>query len=322
VPKTAILTIGLAIGWGAPTKTSSGRSLETLSALAAAALLVASTAATVLEQSALDADPGRAARDGAGGAAASLPAKETMVGAYTGMPYTYPSSVRIGKHGAEAFTIDPVHWYTEPFHNPIYYGARAAQWFTGGKAGMMVDFIHSKAMAELDKESSFSGEIDGKPVPARARIRDIVSKMEFSHGHNMLLLTGLLRLPGIGPRLRPYVGAGAGVLLPHTEVGLTAPGHPRTYEYNFAGPAGQALLGLEVRLSRASFFVEYKFTYGDYDAPLSQMGGSWLGADLWRQLRRWIDGEEPPGGHIDTQIISHQVVSGLAVRFAARPAAP
>jgi hypothetical protein len=127
-----------------------------------------------------------------------------------------------------------------------------------------------------------------------------------------------LRLPGIGARLSPYVGAGAGVLLPHTEVELAAEGHPRTYEYNYAGPAGQTLVGLEVRLSRMSFFVEYKFTFGQYEAPLSQMDGSWLIADLLRQLQRWIKGEQPPGGHVSTQIASHQVVSGLAVRFAPR----
>jgi hypothetical protein len=187
---------------------------------------------------------------------------------------------------------------------------------------MMVDFIHSKAMARLDEEASFSGTVDGTPLPARARISDIAKRLEFSHGHNMLLLNGLVRLPGIGGRLSPYVGAGAGVLLPHTEVELTAPGHPRTYEYNYAGPAGQTLIGLEVRLSRLSFFVEYKFTYADYDAPLSQMNGSWLFSDLWRQIQRWFKGEQPPGGHVSTRIASHQVVSGLAVRFAPRAAAP
>jgi hypothetical protein len=68
--------------------------------------------------------------------------------------------------------------------------------------------------------------------------------------------------------------------------------------------------------------VEYKFTYGGYEAPLSQTEGSWLFADLWRQFQRWMKGEPPPGGHIATDIVSHQVVSGLAVRFAARPAVP
>ncbi len=267
---TGILTIG----WSGTREARDTAGLvDKLSVLAAAVLLTASTAATVLEQSALPGEPSRAERDGAGTGPTTLPTKEIMVGAYGGAPYTYPSPVRIHKDGAEDFTIDPVHWHADPFHNPIYYGARVIRWFTGGKAGMMVDFIHSKAMADLDKEAAFSGQIDGKPLPARARIRDIVNKFEFSHGHNMLLFTGLLRLPSIGARLSPYVGAGAGVLLPHTEIGLAAPGHPRTYEYNFAGPAGQALFGLEVRLSRMSFFVEYKFTYGQYDAPLSQKDG-------------------------------------------------
>ena len=310
----------LMIGWPVTRDQSAGwRSLNALSAVAAAILLTASTAAGVLEQSALEDEPSRALRSG-GEEAATLPGNETVVGAYTGAPYTYPSPVRIGTQGGESITIDPVRWYTDPFHNPIYYGARVARWFTGGRFGTMVDFIHSKAIAQREDEASFTGTIDGKPLAPRARISEIVKKLEFSHGHNMLLFTGLVRLPGIGARLSPYAGAGAGVLLPHTEVELAAEGHPRTYEYNYAGPAGQALIGLEVRLSRMSFFLEYKFTYADYQAPLSQMDGSWLGADLWRQLRRWIDGEPPPGGHVSTTIASHQVVSGLLVRFAPRAA--
>jgi hypothetical protein len=313
MPMTGMLTIG----WSdAPGGARAG--FDKLSVLAAALLLMASAAAGVLEQSSLPGEPSRAEREAGGEPAATLPGREIMVGAYAGAPYTYPSQVRIEKQGAENFTIDPVHWYGDPFHNPIYYGARVAQWFTGGKTGMMVDFIHSKAMARLDEEASFSGQIDGKPLPPRARISDIVKKLEFSHGHNMLLFNGLLRLPGIGARLSPYVGAGAGVLLPHTEVALAAKGHPRTYEYNYAGPAGQALVGLEVRFSRMSFFVEYKFTYGHYGAPLSQMDGSWLVSDILRQIARWMKGEEPPGGHVSTEIASHQVVSGLAVRFAPR----
>jgi hypothetical protein len=239
-----------------------------------------------------------------------------MVGAYMGAPHTYPSAVRIEKEGAYDFTIDPVHWKAQPFKSPIYYGARVVRWFTGGRTGMMVDFIHSKAIADLKKEAAFSGTLDGKPLPPRAKISEIVKKLEFSHGHNLLTLNGLLRLPNIGARVSPYVGAGAGVLLPHTEVKLTN-GDSRTYEYNYAGPAGQALIGLEFRLSRMSVFLEYKFTYAQYEAPLSQMNGSWLILDIWRQFQRWMNGEEPPGGHVSTQLSSHQLVGGLAVRFAA-----
>jgi lipid A oxidase len=318
------MTRSLATGWGADGKARTSirplRSLNALSAFAAAVLMTASTAATVLEQSRIDEEQGRTALDGTERTSVA-PGAETVVGAYGGAPYTYPSSVTMTNKGGESFTIDPVHWYTDPFHNPIYYGARIVRWFSG-RAGVMIDFMHSKAIAQRDDEAAFSGTLDGKPLPARARISEIMKKLEFSHGHNMLMLTGLVRLPGIGARLSPYAGLGGGVLLPHTEVELVSGDHHRTYEYNFAGPTGQALVGLEIRLSRMSFFVEYKFTYGDYEAPLSEMDGSWLGGDLWRQLQRWIGGVPPPGGHIRTEIASHQVVSGLLVRFIPHAAAP
>ncbi len=307
----------IAVDWDQSSRTSpASPSFDRLTSFVAIAVLLASSVATVLEQSTVDGETSEAQRTTAEKLASVLPAKETMVGAYMGAPHTYPSAVRIEKEGAYDFTIDPVHWKAQPFKSPIYYGARVVRWFTGGRTGMMVDFIHSKAIADLKKEAAFSGTLDGKPLPPRAKISEIVKKLEFSHGHNLLTLNGLLRLPNIGARVSPYVGAGAGVLLPHTEVKLTN-GDSRTYEYNYAGPAGQALIGLEFRLPRMSVFLEYKFTYAQYEAPLSQMNGSWLFLDIWRQFQRWMNGEEPPGGHVSTRLSSHQLVGGLAVRFAA-----
>ncbi|MFN3626173.1 MAG: hypothetical protein ACK4TP_19255 [Hyphomicrobium sp.] len=310
----------LSLGWtGDIARTPGRRHWNLLATVAAAALITASTGASILEQSRVDNEPAEAQRAGAGGPGSVALGRETVIGAYTGVPYTYPSPARIqnpGASGATDFTVDPVSWYTDPFKSPIYYGARVAQWFTSGKAGTGIDFIHSKAIAPLDDEANFSGTLDGQPLPARARIRDILSKLEFSHGHNMLLLNGFLRLPSIGARVSPYVGAGGGVLLPHTEVELANGSRPRTYEYNYAGPAGQALAGVEIRLSKLSLFVEYKFTYGHYGAPLSEVDGSWLPLDLYRQVKRWFAGEPPPGGHISTEVVSHQVVGGLAVRIA------
>ncbi len=307
----------IAVDWDQSSRTRpASPSFDRLTSFVAIAVLLASSVATVLEQSTVEGETSEAQRTTAEKLASVLPAKETMVGAYMGAPHTYPSAVRIEKEGAYDFTIDPVHWKAQPFKSPIYYGARVVRWFTGGRTGMMVDFIHSKAIADLKKEAAFSGTLDGKPLPPRAKISEIVKKLEFSHGHNLLTLNGLLRLPNIGARVSPYVGAGAGVLLPHTEVKLTN-GDSRTYEYNYAGPAGQALIGLEFRLSRMSVFLEYKFTYAQYEAPLSQMNGSWLILDIWRQFQRWMNGEEPPGGHVSTQLSSHQLVGGLAVRFAA-----
>lgn len=310
----------LTLGWGAHVEQTPGRRRwDLVATLAAAVLVTASTGAGILEQARVDNEPATAQGKANGEGSSTAVGRETVIGAFTGVPYTYPSPARIENPAAKAatdFTVDPVAWYTDPFKSPIYYGARVAQWFSSGKAGTGIDFIHSKAIAPLDTEANFSGTLDGQPLPPRARIRDILSKLEFSHGHNLLLLNGFLRLPSIGARISPYVGAGGGVLLPHTEVELANGSRPRTYEYNYAGPAGQALAGVEIRLSKLSLFVEYKFTYGHYGAPLSEVEGSWLPLDLFRQAKRWLAGEPPPGGHISAEIVSHQVVGGLAVRLA------
>jgi lipid A oxidase len=312
----ALLTMGWA---GTGERGRDRRWWDIATTLAAALMITASSAASVLEQARVDNEPALAQRSGPGDGSRLAPGRETVIGAYSGAPYNYPSAARVtnpGGPGATDFTVDPVNWYTAPFKSPIYYGARVQRWFAGGRTGGMVDFIHSKAIAPLDEESGFTGTLDGQPLAPRARIADVFRKFEFSHGHNMLLFNGLVRLPGIGARISPYAGAGVGASLPHTEVELTNGGHPRTYEYNYAGPATQALLGVEIRLARVSFFVEYKFTYAHYSAPLSQVDGSWLPLDMWRQVKRWFAGEAPPGGHIATELAAHQIVSGLAVRLA------
>ncbi len=310
----------LTLGWGTDVARTPGkRRWDIAATVAAAVLITASTGASIMEQARVDNEPTSVQDAGKGDGSSVLPGRETVLGAFTGVPYTYPSPARIENPGASEatdFTIDPVAWYTNPFKSPIYYGARVAQWFTGGKAATGIDFIHSKAIAPLDDEANFSGTLNGKPLLPRARMRDVLSKLEFSHGHNMLLLNGFLRLPSIGTRISPYVGAGGGALLPHTEVEYADGSRPRTYEYNYAGPAAQALAGIEIRLSKISVFVEYKFTYAKYGAPLSEVDGSWLPLDLFRQAKRWMAGEPPPGGHISTKVVSHQVVSGLAVRLA------
>jgi hypothetical protein len=98
-------------------------------------------------------------------------------------------------------------------------------------------------------------------------------------------------------------------------------GEPRTYEYQYAGPVGQALAGIELRLPRVSLFLEYKFTLAPYDVPLSgKTSSDFLPQDLWRQLQAWLAGGEPPGGRLATTFVSHQVIGGIALRIA--PVAP
>lgn len=288
---------------------------------AAVVVLIAAAMTTVMQETADTLEPAReavAARPAAS-AAASPPTKEFMVGAYAGAPYTYASDVIIKNGGKQDFTAEKVGWDGEPFEDPIYYGVRVVRWFEGGLRGGMLDFTHSKVLARMQEDVAFRGTLDGAPAPARARIGDIFRKLEFTHGHNMLTLNGLWRLPSLNARLGPYVGIGAGVSLPHSEVQMKRePG--RTYEYQYTGPALQALIGIEFRVPRMSYFLEYKFTFAKYEAPLTHRDGSILFVDLWRQLTRWLAGDAPPGGFISTLLASHQVLGGLGVRVATAPA--
>lgn len=245
-------------------------------------------------------------------------ARETALAFYGGIPNTLPSDVIVQKGDVHDFTIRDVQWEGKPFVNPIYYGVRTTRWQTP-RSGAMLDFTHSKAISLRDIRHTITGTMGGKPAPADGTVDEMFGKLEASHGHNMLTLNGLLRLPSITARLSPYVGVGAGISLPHMEVDLK--GEARTYEYQYAGPVGQALAGIEVRLPRVSLFLEYKFSLAPYDVPLSGRNSSdFLPQDLWRQFQSWLSGDEPANGRLATTFTSHQVIGGLAVRFA--PPAP
>ncbi|MFN0217262.1 MAG: hypothetical protein ACKVP4_00455 [Hyphomicrobium sp.] len=242
------------------------------------------------------------------------PRRETAFGAYLGAPYHYPSDFILKKEGRHDFRIKDVDWYTKPFENPLYYGVRIQRWRDGGRFGEMLDFTHAKAYAPMDGEKTFEGTLDGKPAPATGKVKDYFDRLEWSHGHNMLTLNGLVRLATLG-RISGYAGAGAGVSLPHSEIHLkTDPA--RTYEYQYAGPTAQALFGVEFRTNTGTVFVEYKFTIADYWGPLTHRDGAILPIDLWRQFSRWLAGEEPPGGWAGARLSSHQAISGFTVRFA------
>ena len=243
---------------------------------------------------------------------------EVMIAAYTGAPYTYPSDVRVKAPGKHDFTAKDVNWIGEPFDNPIYYGVRVLRWGKSTRSGWMVDFTHSKAIGAREQILDLEGTLDGQPAPQGKKIKEVFDKLEASHGHNMLTLNGLLRLPSWGLRLHPYVGLGAGISLPHSEVKFKN-NDKRTYEYQYTGPVAQGLVGLELRFDRTSYFLEYKFTFARYMMPLSERNGTYLFTDLWAQFQDWWQGKEPAGGRLTTDFASHQVIGGVGVRVVPTP---
>ena len=284
-----------------------GKIAEALAALLASGLLALN--AVLPDETSTGA--ARAANVNAG--LTEIAGRETTFGAYLGAPYHYPSDFHLQKAGRHDLTIKDVAWYTHPFENPLYYGARIQRWMSGGQFGTMIDFTHSKAYAPLNDEVKMQGTIDGKPAPETAKPGDFFKRLEFSHGHNMLTLNGLMRFARFG-NFQPYAGAGAGISLPHSELHV-ATDPARTYEYQYTGPVAQALIGIELRLRTGSVFLEYKFTTADYTAPLTGRDGSWLPYDMWNQFSRWWSGAEPPGGWASTRLTSHQAIGGFLVRF-------
>jgi len=254
------------------------------------------------------------------------PGKETFIGAYSGMPYTYNSDFKFKtKANGRDLILRNVGWDSKPFKSPIYYGVRVARWSGKSAFGGMLDFTHGKVYSQRQQEVRLDGDrgsiIPGKILPPKAKIKDIFHHFEFTHGHNMLTLNGLYRLPQPHARLKPYIGIGFGVALPHSEVQFKG-SKVRTYEYQYVGPVFQALIGLEFRVPRISYFFEYKFTLARYEVPLSNRDGSLLPLDLYAQFKRWWSGKTPEGGYAWTTLVSHQLIGGMGVRIAAPVAAP
>ncbi len=281
----------------------------------AMALLVVVAGTWMAEQHKVDSEAAKEARSGAGPTLAEAARGETMVAGYFGAPYTYASDIHVVNPASKTdFTVQHAGWDAMPFKSPIYYGLRVARWGASNRIGAMLDFTHSKTITRPGEEVELKGLIDGAPAPAKAKIGALFKHMEFSHGHNMVTLNGLFRLASLTPNISPYVGAGAGVSLPHSEIQMTTD-DKRTYEYQYAGPVGQVLAGFEVRLGMTSLFIEYKFSFAKYMVPLSRLDGSTLVADLWRQYQLWAAGTPPPGGTLSTDLASHQIIGGVGHRF-------
>jgi hypothetical protein len=238
-----------------------------------------------------------------------------MIAGYSGLPWNTPSMVEVSGAPGTDFRFGPVTWDSRPWKSPIFYGVRALTWSGAAPVGAMLDFTHTKAMARLDDEVTVEGTRDGAPLPPRARVRELFSELEFSHGHNMLTLNGLWRLPLASAVLRPYLGAGLGVSVPHTEIQRT-PQSPETYEYQIAGPTVQGVAGVEIRLPRGlSLFLEYKFTYSAYWAPITGVKSRWLPVDLSRQIGNWRAGRQPSEGTLSTNLVSQMVIGGVGYRL-------
>ena len=261
--------------------------------------------------------------------AADINVKELIVAGYVGVPSYYRSRVHLTQPDGTDLVLKGVGWDGDALRFPIDGGLRAVKW--NGRIGFMVDFLHNKAVARLGRgahgrrlryptveQVEASGKIKGQPASRRILLTDLFERFEFTHGHNMLFITGMMRGANIVPGLRPYAGIGAGLAIPHTEVRLTGGDRAdRTSEYQYGGPAAQLLFGLEYQVGKVSYFVEYKFSYAWIHGAITG-NTSWknwdMPGDLLRQFRRWWRGAEPRIGEFQTTLGAHQIIIGAGYR--------
>jgi lipid A oxidase len=185
---------------------------------------------------------------------------ETQLAAYLGTSWAADSDVTIAGR-----SFPGVSWETRSFHSPPYYGLRAAHFFSDGAWGLAIDFFHDKAYAA-----------DGSVAPALRRL-------SFSHGLNHLTLDADWRMQTAAP-LRPYVGVGAGTLVPHVEAQSDV---ASVDEYQwFRGVSLKMQAGLQWRFAGpAGVFFEYRFTFAHL-------------------------GVSTPGGDLSTSFWTHHLVAG------------
>lgn len=196
---------------------------------------------------------------------------EYVISAYGGYNFSFDSDVDL--IGAPSTRRLDVEWDGRTFESGApFYGVRATAWGNDlGRPhwGLALDYAHAKVAAD--------------PLPPGIRT------LEFTDGLNLLTLNALYRTEPMG-RVTPYAGLGLGVAIPHVE--FQEIGGPRTFEYQVAGPAVQALAGADVALTEfLSIFGEYKLSYSHNEADLKG------------------------GGSLATDIVTNQIVLGASLRF-------
>jgi lipid A oxidase len=208
-------------------------------------------------------------------ALAAIPAHaEIELQAFGGANWNFDSKIKT-EHGAvnDSRTVG---WEGKPDEAPPYWGVRATYWpESWNNWGIAFDYAHTKAYADINFATD-----------------PVFNHLEFTDGNNLYMIDALKRFHVDGTRLVPYVGVGAGVAIPHTEVNLDAYPNWRTFKYEYGGPAAQIIGGSKYMLTQHwGAFAEGKLSYS------------------------YIDGGLTDGGRVKTQLWSPQAAVGISYSF-------
>ncbi len=155
-------------------------------------------------------------------------------------------------------------WEGQSFEMPLYIGARGIWWGAVDSMpdlGFSLDYTHAKVYADDETLAKTPGW----------------THFEFTDGLNLVTLNALYRFPIAETGFTPYLGAGAGLNIPHVEV--TRPSGT-TSEYQIGGATLQAQAGIDYRVNEQwSVFAEYKGNYSFVSADIDS--GATLDTNIW-----------------------------------------
>lgn len=162
-------------------------------------------------------------------------------------------------------------WKGESMSFPIYLGLRYTEWMDNEWA-WAVNYSHTKAKAN-----------------ASTLATNGYSRLEFTDGANPVTLVALRRFAPMNGGLKPHVGLGAGISVPHVEVQRT--GGVRTYEYQYGGPVLTGLAGFKYPLNeRWDLLAELHVHYMMLDVKVD-------------------------GGRLKTNLVTNALNLGVSYRF-------
>ena len=206
--------------------------------------------------------------------APSVAYADWTVGAFLGGAATQDTSLVIQRpRDATDVTLSPVHYDSESFRSPVYYGYRAACFPHTRWIGVEGELIHVKVVADTNRTTLATGTISGEHIATSVRVSSIVDQFSITHGVNLLLVNAVMRhrmsIDSSGHARWLLIGRlGAGASLPHAEStigGLHAEG------YEWGAFSLQAAGGVEARVTKRLFVItEYKLTRTVQDVIVSE----------------------------------------------------
>lgn len=203
---------------------------------------------------------------------------------YTGFAGTQNSDLQLSQPAAgNELLFNNVSWIDASWGQPNapYYGIRLGYFLEDLPwLGVMVDFLHFKAIAETGKVVNVSGTRLGAPINAAIPMSSIVSQYQMTNGINFLTFNALARwqldVSEEFPhgRFQPYAGAGLGPTFHQPEIVID--GISSTFnEYQWGELGVQALVGVSYYIiPELDLFTEYRFTHTqtNLDTPLGGKG--------------------------------------------------